>query len=60
MEAKLSNASRKTLFEGRIKIRKEDLRMVDIRGTKGFVLVEFAASSLPKIELEVSDRATDS
>jgi hypothetical protein len=40
-------------YKGVVKLPRDGLRTVMIRGTGSFVYVEFTATHLPKIELEV-------
>jgi hypothetical protein len=51
----LTNPQVQALFRGVVKLPREGLRTVSIRGTKGFVLIEFEATHLPRIDLSTAE-----
>lgn len=51
----IENPQVKPKYRGSVKLPRAGLKIVSIRGTKGYVFIEFESTHLPKIELEVCD-----
>jgi hypothetical protein len=51
----LENPQVQARYKGSIKLPRAGLKIVSIRGTKGYVFIEFESVNIPKIELEIAN-----